>query len=102
LESEFHFWTENRMVTFEKDGKSYRMARYNAPSRGPRPESYRFVLDERLVVTKDYYKQVPIYIDIERTTKLLKSLTLKMRKMTCILGLSLAPNLGGTIRVDGL
>ncbi|XP_060862084.1 trehalase-like [Metopolophium dirhodum] len=41
LESEFHFWTENRMVTFEKDGKSYRMARYNAPSRGPRPESYR-------------------------------------------------------------
>ncbi|KAL5244703.1 hypothetical protein ACI65C_012113 [Semiaphis heraclei] len=41
LESEFHFWTENRMVTFEKDGKTYRMARYNAPSRGPRPESYR-------------------------------------------------------------
>ncbi|XP_050056696.1 trehalase-like isoform X2 [Aphis gossypii] len=41
LESEFHFWTENRMVTFEKDCKSYRMARYYAPSRGPRPESYR-------------------------------------------------------------
>lgn len=41
LDSEFEFWTENRMVTFEKNGKSYTMARYYAPSRGPRPESYR-------------------------------------------------------------
>lgn len=28
------------MVTFEKDGKTYTMARYNSRSRGPRPESY--------------------------------------------------------------
>lgn len=41
LDSEFEFWRENRMVTFEKNGKSYTMARYYAPSRGPRPESYR-------------------------------------------------------------
>lgn len=40
---EFEFWMENRMITFKKDGKSYTMARYYAPSRGPRPESYRFV-----------------------------------------------------------
>jgi len=43
LENEFEFWMENRMVTFQKDGKSYTMARYYAPSRGPRPESYRCV-----------------------------------------------------------
>ncbi|KAL5244702.1 hypothetical protein ACI65C_012112 [Semiaphis heraclei] len=41
LDDEFEFWLENRMVTFEKYGKSYTMARYYAPSKGPRPESYR-------------------------------------------------------------
>ncbi|XP_050432885.1 trehalase-like isoform X2 [Adelges cooleyi] len=41
LESELYFWLENRMYTFKKDGKTYNMARYYAPSRGPRPESYR-------------------------------------------------------------
>ncbi|XP_025414013.1 trehalase-like isoform X2 [Sipha flava] len=41
LESEFQFWMENRMITFQKNGKSYTMARFYAPSQGPRPESYR-------------------------------------------------------------
>lgn len=41
LTTEFEFWMTNRMVKFEKDGKTYRMARYYAPSQGPRPESYR-------------------------------------------------------------
>jgi len=91
------------MVTFEKDGKSYKMARYNAPSRGPRPESYRFVLNNRLMATKITIEYIGImYIDIGRITKLLKSLTLKMKKMICILDLSLALSLDGTIRVDGL
>ncbi|XP_025414011.1 trehalase-like isoform X2 [Sipha flava] len=41
LENEFQFWMDNRMITFEKNGKSYTMARYYGVSRGPRPESYR-------------------------------------------------------------
>ncbi|XP_015377150.1 PREDICTED: trehalase-like [Diuraphis noxia] len=41
LDNEYKFWLDNRMVTFEKNGKSYTMARYYAPSKGPRPESYR-------------------------------------------------------------
>ncbi|XP_050540084.1 trehalase-like [Daktulosphaira vitifoliae] len=41
LEIELKFWLENRMTTFLKNGKSYRMARYYAPSKGPRPEFYR-------------------------------------------------------------
>lgn len=41
MTTEFEFWMTNRMVKFEKDGKYYKMARYYAPSQGPRPESYR-------------------------------------------------------------
>ncbi|XP_050431937.1 trehalase-like isoform X2 [Adelges cooleyi] len=41
LENEFKFWLDNRMITFFKDRKPYRMARYYAPSKGPRPETYR-------------------------------------------------------------
>ncbi|XKL67138.1 hypothetical protein PGB90_010558 [Kerria lacca] len=41
LTTEFEFWMTNRMIYFEKDGKTYHMARYFAPSQGPRPESYR-------------------------------------------------------------
>lgn len=42
LEKEFSFWMKNRLVEVEKDGKKYRLARYFAPSSGPRPESYRY------------------------------------------------------------
>lgn len=38
------------MTTFEKNGKSHKMARYYAPSRGPRPESYRFVYFGSLMI----------------------------------------------------
>ena len=43
LEAEFYFWEINRTVTVKKDGKEYKLARYYAPSKGPRPESYRYV-----------------------------------------------------------
>lgn len=41
LEAEFQFWINNHTVTVEKDGVSYRLARYYEISSGPRPESYR-------------------------------------------------------------
>ncbi|KAK6619676.1 hypothetical protein RUM43_012433 [Polyplax serrata] len=40
LEKEFKFWLTNRTVEIEKDGQTYVLARYFAPSSGPRPESY--------------------------------------------------------------
>lgn len=40
LEKEFNFWVQNRTVDVVKDGKIYKLARYFAPSNGPRPESY--------------------------------------------------------------
>ena len=40
LESEFMYWFNNHMVTFEHQGNKYTMARYNCKSDGPRPESY--------------------------------------------------------------
>ncbi|XP_063215486.1 trehalase-like isoform X2 [Bacillus rossius redtenbacheri] len=41
LEKEYYFWINNRTVDVEKNGKTYRMARYHVFSSGPRPESYR-------------------------------------------------------------
>ncbi|XP_021931902.1 trehalase-like isoform X3 [Zootermopsis nevadensis] len=41
MEEEFQYWMKNHSVTVAKDGKSYSLARYSAPSSGPRPESYR-------------------------------------------------------------
>jgi len=43
LEVEFQFWMTHRSVTVKKDGNEYKLARYYAPSQGPRPESYRYV-----------------------------------------------------------
>ncbi|EEB20464.1 Trehalase precursor, putative [Pediculus humanus corporis] len=40
LEKEFNFWVKNRTVEVYKGGKKYKLARYFAPSSGPRPESY--------------------------------------------------------------
>lgn len=42
LEKEFNFWVTKRTVDIQKDGKTYTLARYFAPSSGPRPESYRY------------------------------------------------------------
>uniref|UniRef100_A0A8D8Y4L3 Trehalase n=1 Tax=Cacopsylla melanoneura TaxID=428564 RepID=A0A8D8Y4L3_9HEMI len=44
--NEFEYWTNKHMVTVEKNGKYYKLARYYAPSRGPRPESYREDFEE--------------------------------------------------------
>ncbi|XP_025201432.1 trehalase-like isoform X2 [Melanaphis sacchari] len=64
LDKEFKFWMENRMVTFQKNGKSYTMARFYAPSRGPRPESYREDYE-----TAEYFKtekeKTNFYINIK-------------------------------------
>nr|WPB08679.1 trehalase 1 [Cacopsylla chinensis] len=44
--NEFEYWTNKHMVTVEKNGKYYNLARYYAPSKGPRPESYREDFEE--------------------------------------------------------
>lgn len=41
LEKEFNFWIANRTIDVFKNGRLYKLARYYAPSSGPRPESYR-------------------------------------------------------------
>lgn len=40
LEQELNWWQENRMVSVQKDGTTYKMARYAVESNTPRPESY--------------------------------------------------------------
>ncbi len=40
LESEFSYWMDNHMITFDFNGENFTMARYNCTSNGPRPESY--------------------------------------------------------------
>jgi alpha,alpha-trehalase len=41
IEEEFQYWMKNHLVGVVKDGIGYTLARYSAPSSGPRPESYR-------------------------------------------------------------
>ncbi|XP_037091996.1 trehalase-like isoform X2 [Pollicipes pollicipes] len=41
LEREYQFWQANRTVNVQKDGRAYRMYRYNVEVGQPRPESYR-------------------------------------------------------------
>jgi len=62
------------MVTFEKDAKSHTMARFYAPSRGPRPESYGFVYFGRLTVGMS---EVFVF-NVERTTNQRKFSKMKM------------------------
>ena len=38
--TEFLYWQDEHLVTFEKNGKRYSMVRYNCQDMGPRPESY--------------------------------------------------------------
>lgn len=40
LEKELNFWLDSRTISFNKNGNSYTLLRYHAPSAGPRPESY--------------------------------------------------------------
>ncbi|GLH06775.1 Trehalase [Gryllus bimaculatus] len=44
LERELDFWLKNRTLQVNKDGKTYTLAHYYAPSKGPRPESYWYAL----------------------------------------------------------
>ena len=41
LEREYQFWQANRTVDVQKDGRVYKMYRYNVEVGQPRPESYR-------------------------------------------------------------
>lgn len=41
IEEEFQYWMKNHSYEVVKGGKRYTLARYSAPSSGPRPESYR-------------------------------------------------------------
>lgn len=45
LEKEFQFWLNNHTIEVEKEGRMYTLARYKDASQGPRPESYRSVLN---------------------------------------------------------
>ena len=47
LEREYQFWQANRTIDVQKDGRTYRMYRYNVEVGQPRPESYRCVLITR-------------------------------------------------------
>ncbi|GBP39856.1 Trehalase [Eumeta japonica] len=40
LEKELEYWLDTQTVSFKMNGKTYTMLHYNAPSSGPRPESY--------------------------------------------------------------
>lgn len=40
LETELNFWLDAKTITVNKDGQSYTLLRYYAPTAGPRPESY--------------------------------------------------------------
>lgn len=50
MEEEFQYWMRNHSVMVPKDGKEYTLAHYWAPSSGPRPESYRYILSKTGVV----------------------------------------------------
>ncbi|KZC05540.1 Trehalase, partial [Dufourea novaeangliae] len=41
LENEFAFWQNERMISVQKNGKTYKMGHYVVDSPRPRPESYR-------------------------------------------------------------
>jgi alpha,alpha-trehalase len=50
MEEEFQYWMRNHSVIVPKDGKEYTLAHYWAPSSGPRPESYRYILSKARVL----------------------------------------------------
>ncbi|XP_063218979.1 trehalase isoform X3 [Bacillus rossius redtenbacheri] len=57
MEKEFQYWLTNHTVVVEKDGKSYRLARYYDASDGPRPESYREDFQSAMIFKTDDEKQ---------------------------------------------
>ncbi|XP_069690503.1 trehalase-like [Periplaneta americana] len=63
LEAEFQFWMVNRTVKVWKNGKEYLLARYRAPSSGPRPESYRE--DYNIAKQMSDQKREDFYINIK-------------------------------------
>lgn len=64
LEKEFQFWVEKRTVEVVKNRKTYRLARYFAPSRGPRPESYSEDYNSAAFLSTQLEKE-DLYIDLK-------------------------------------
>nr|CAD7425859.1 unnamed protein product [Timema monikensis] len=63
MEKEFQYWMNVHSVNIEKNGKTYRLARYFDASSGPRPESYKEdVQSARLFKTdaerEDFYSEL--------------------------------------------
>lgn len=54
LEKEFQFWLNNHTIEVEKEGRMYTLARYKDASQGPRPESYRSVLNSVTLISWKY------------------------------------------------
>ncbi|KAL0268857.1 UNVERIFIED_CONTAM: hypothetical protein PYX00_010664 [Menopon gallinae] len=64
LEKEFYFWVDKRTVDVVKNGKTYKLARYFAPSRGPRPESYSEDYNSAAFLSTQLEKE-DLYIDLK-------------------------------------
>ncbi|XP_013143015.1 PREDICTED: trehalase-like [Papilio polytes] len=64
LQYELEYWLETQTITFEKDGKSYTLLQYRAPSAGPRPESYHedYTLAQQF---ESEERQQEFYMDIK-------------------------------------
>ncbi|XP_075230826.1 trehalase-like isoform X3 [Lycorma delicatula] len=60
LSLEFDYWWENHMITVEKDGKYYKLARYFSYVPTPRPESYRedYLIAQEVEVEEEYYIKI--------------------------------------------
>lgn len=64
LDAELRFWLEKRTVDVDAVDRKYKVAHYNAPTGGPRPESYREDFMTALV-KKGMRDKDEIYIDLK-------------------------------------
>lgn len=64
LEDEVEYWFNTQTVTFQKNKQMYTLLRYNAPSAGPRPESYHedFINGQ---LFEDKERREEFYVDIK-------------------------------------
>ncbi|XP_063825247.1 uncharacterized protein LOC135074796 [Ostrinia nubilalis] len=64
LQEELNYWLDSQIITFDKGNSTHTLLRYYAPSKGPRPESYREDYNGALRYTADERKQ-EFYIDLK-------------------------------------
>nr|XP_023026984.1 trehalase-like [Leptinotarsa decemlineata] len=65
LEKELQFWLTKRLVTIEKGGKTYELARYDSESDTPRPESYWEDIETCSRLTGEKEKMYECYADLK-------------------------------------